>query len=91
MPVLLSEDAEGGRAIAAQQLSVYKAIPSYRNVIAREGLASAIDLAAIGPEDTVLRQLRRYRDAGATDVVISPLDRSATVDREALWRLTAAL
>jgi hypothetical protein len=38
-----------------------------------------------------VRQLRRYLDAGATDVVISPLDRSASVDREALWRLTAGL
>jgi hypothetical protein len=60
-------------------------------VIAREDVVSIADLAAIGPEDAVLRQLRRYRDAGATDVVISPLDRSDSVDHEALWRLTAAL
>jgi hypothetical protein len=30
----------------------------------------------------VIRQLQRYLDAGATDVVISPLDRSETLDRE---------
>ena len=91
VPVLLSEDVEGARTIAAGQLSFYESIPSYRNVIAREDLASVADLAAIGPEETVVRQLRRYLDAGATDAVISPLDRSASVDREALWRLTAAL
>lgn len=91
VPVLLSDDVEGARTTAAQQLSFYEAIPSYRNVIAREGLASVADLAAIGSEERVVRQLRRYRDAGATDVVISPLDRSASVDREALWRLTAAM
>jgi F420-dependent oxidoreductase-like protein len=91
VPVLLSEDVEGARTIAEQQLSFYETIPSYRNVIAREGLAGVAHLAAIGPEEHVVRELRRYRDAGATDVVISPLDRSASVDREALWRLTAAL
>jgi F420-dependent oxidoreductase-like protein len=91
VPVLLSDDVDGARNAAAQQLSFYEAIPSYRNVIAREGLASVVDLAAIGPEESVARQLRRYRDAGATDIVLSPLDRSDSVDREALWRLTAAL
>jgi F420-dependent oxidoreductase-like protein len=91
VPVLLSEDVESARTIAQQHLSFYEAIPSYRNVIAREGVANAAELAAIGSEETVLRQLRRYLDAGATDVVISPIDRSADVDREALWRLTAAL
>lgn len=60
-------------------------------MIAREGLDSVVDLAAIGTEESVIRQLRSYRDAGATDVVLSPLDRSDSVDREALWRLTAAL
>jgi F420-dependent oxidoreductase-like protein len=91
VPVVLSEDVEGARSLAAQQLSFYETIASYRNVIAREGISSVVDLAALGPEEDVVRQLRRYRDAGATDVVISPLDRSAEVDREALWRLAAAL
>lgn len=91
VPVLLSDDIDGARGAAAEQLSFYEAIPSYRNVIAREGLASVVDLAAIGPEESVARQLRRYRDAGASDIVLSPLDRSDSVDREALWRLTAAL
>jgi F420-dependent oxidoreductase-like protein len=91
VPVLLSENVEGARSIAAQQLSFYETIPSYRNVIAREGLASVADLAAIGSVESVVRQLHRYRDAGATDVVISPLDRSASADREALFRLAATL
>lgn len=91
VPVLLSDDVEGARADAGQQLSFYEAIPSYRNVIAREGLDNVVDLAAIGPEESVIRQLRRYLDAGATDLVLSPLDRSQSADREALWRLTAAL
>jgi len=38
-----------------------------------------------------MSQLRRYFDAGATDVVINPLDRSESVDSVALWRLAASL
>lgn len=91
VPTLLSEDLDSARTIAAQQLSFYETIPSYRNVITREGIASVTDLAAIGTEEAVARQLRRYRDAGATDIVISPLDRSDSVDRNALWRLTVGL
>ncbi|OBG27241.1 LLM class F420-dependent oxidoreductase [Mycobacterium sp. 852002-51057_SCH5723018] len=91
VPVWLSDDADTAHARAAERLSFYQAIPSYRKVIAREGVASVTELAAIGPEESVRKQLRRYLDAGATDLVISPLDDSESVDREALWRLTASL
>jgi F420-dependent oxidoreductase-like protein len=91
VPVWLTSDVDKAHAAAAQQLSFYEAIPSYRNVIAREGVASIVDLAAIGSEEAVARQLHSYLDAGATEVTISPLDRSASVDREALWRLAAGL
>lgn len=91
VPVLLSTDIDNARATARQHLSFYEAIPSYRNVIAREGVDSVVELAAVGSPETVTRQLQRYLDAGATDVIISPIDRSAEVDREALWRLAAAL
>jgi len=91
VPVLVSDDVDAARANAAGQLSLYETIPSYRNVIAREGVDSVTDLAVIGTPESVLRQLRRYLDAGATDVVISPIDRSDSVDREALWELAAAL
>ncbi|HEY1842239.1 MAG TPA: hypothetical protein VGG53_18835 [Mycobacterium sp.] len=59
-------------------------------MIAREGVDNVVDLAAIGTEKTVARQLRCYLDAGATDGVINPLERDS-VDREALWRLAAGL
>ncbi len=51
VPVLLSADVERARAAAAEQLSFYAAIPSYRNVIAREGVDSIAELAAVGPEE----------------------------------------
>jgi F420-dependent oxidoreductase-like protein len=91
VPVLISDDVDAGRIAAAEQMSLYETIPSYQKVIAREGVDSIADLAAIGPEQSVVRHLRRYLDAGATDVIISPLDRSESVDSQALWRLAASL
>jgi F420-dependent oxidoreductase-like protein len=91
VPVLVSDNVDAARTIAAEQLSLYETIPSYQKVVAREGVASVTDLAALGREQSVVSQLRRYLDAGATDVVISPLDRSESVDSEALWRLAASL
>ncbi len=91
VPVLLSADAENARAAAAQHLSFYETIPSYRNVIAREGIDNVVDLAAIGSEETVARQLRSYLDAGATELTLSPLERTDSAEREALWSLAAEL
>ena len=92
VPVLVSDDVDAANAFAAQQLSFYETIPSYQRVIAREGVASAADLAAIGPAESVVRQLKRYLDAGATDVVLSPLDRDDLAGgREDLGRRRLAL
>jgi alkanesulfonate monooxygenase SsuD/methylene tetrahydromethanopterin reductase-like flavin-dependent oxidoreductase (luciferase family) len=56
-----------------------------------EGVASAADLAAIGPAESVVRQLKRYLDAGATDVVLSPLDRADAALAEEIWAVAASL
>jgi alkanesulfonate monooxygenase SsuD/methylene tetrahydromethanopterin reductase-like flavin-dependent oxidoreductase (luciferase family) len=82
-------DVEAARNFAAEQLSFYETIPSYQKVIAREGVTSVAELAAIGSAGSVVRQLRSYLDAGATDVVLSPLDRANA--SEALWALAAQL
>jgi F420-dependent oxidoreductase-like protein len=91
VPVLVSDDADAAHALAAQQLSFYETIPSYQKVIAREGVASAADLAAIGPAESVVRQLKRYLDAGATDVVLSPLEREDALVAEKIWAVAASL
>jgi F420-dependent oxidoreductase-like protein len=91
VPVLVSDDVDAAHAFAAQQLSFYETIPSYQKVIAREGVASVADLAAIGPATSVVRQLQRYLDAGATDVVLSPLDRDDALVAEKIWAVAASL
>ena len=95
VPVLVTEDSQkdidAGRDLAARQLSFYETIPSYRRVIAREGVDDVAELAAVGSSDRVARRLKTYLDAGATDVVLSPLDRSDSADREAVWAVAASL
>jgi alkanesulfonate monooxygenase SsuD/methylene tetrahydromethanopterin reductase-like flavin-dependent oxidoreductase (luciferase family) len=89
VPTQVATDVDAAREVAAEQLSFYATIPSYQKVIAREGVQHLADLAAIGDAETVRRTLQGYLDAGATDVVLSPLDR--TESDEALWRLAASL
>lgn len=91
VPVLVTDDVEEGRARAAEALEFYATIPSYAKVIEREGVDSVIDLAAVGTAAEVTRQLRRYRDAGATDVVLSPLVRTGIAALEPIWEVGAAL
>jgi F420-dependent oxidoreductase-like protein len=91
VPVLVTEDVDAGREHVAEVLSFYETIPSYRRVIAREQVSSAAELAAIGPADAVISKLKSYLDAGATDVALSPMDRSDGADRESLWAVAAAL
>src|SRR3954454_16170292 len=73
VPAILSDNVDAARNFAAEQLSFYAAIPSYQKVIAREGVAIAADLAAVGSPESVRRQLQSYLNAGATDVVLSGL------------------
>jgi F420-dependent oxidoreductase-like protein len=91
VPVLVTDDVDAGRDFAAEQLSFYEAIPSYQKVIAREGVASTVELAAIGSAESVARQLRRYLDAGATDVTLSALNRTELAAAEEIWAVAASL
>ena len=84
VPVLVSGDVDAAVAVAAERLSFYETIPSYQKVIAREGVDSVVDIASVGSLDAVVSRLKSYRDAGATDLVLSPL-RAEQADLEALW------
>lgn len=91
VPALVTDDADAGRAAAAEELGFYDTIPSYQKIIAREGVAGAAELAVVGTHDEVVRGLSAYRDAGATEIVISPLRRDYSVAQQALWRVAAEL
>lgn len=90
VPTVVSADADAAKALATEELTFYETIPSYAKVIAREGVGRASDIAAVGPADAVHAQLRRYLDAGATDLVLTQM-RSDTTDPERLWEVAASI
>ncbi|MGV0851965.1 TIGR03564 family F420-dependent LLM class oxidoreductase [Mycolicibacterium phlei] len=85
-PALVHDDLDEARTVAAEKLAFYQQIPSYQKVIAREGIESATDLAALGKPDAVAERMQEYFDAGATDVILNPL-RTEREDLEALWEV----
>jgi alkanesulfonate monooxygenase SsuD/methylene tetrahydromethanopterin reductase-like flavin-dependent oxidoreductase (luciferase family) len=59
-------------------------------VLDREGVAKAADLAVIGDARAVTAQLRTYLDAGATDVLLVPLQAEPD-DLRRVWDLATVL
>jgi F420-dependent oxidoreductase-like protein len=90
IPVAVTSDLEHAREAAATSLNFYDQFSSYQKVVAREGLQHAADLAILGDEDHVAEQVGRYRDAGATDIILSPVDPSRDA-LAAMWQLAAQL
>ncbi|MEU3370419.1 TIGR03564 family F420-dependent LLM class oxidoreductase [Streptomyces sp. NPDC006660] len=67
--VCVTHDPAARRALLG---NIYSAVgtggePSYRAMLEREGVATAVDVAITGDEARVERELRRYADAGATE------------------------
>jgi F420-dependent oxidoreductase-like protein len=91
VPVVVSDDVDAARRMAVEELSFYDSIPSYQKVIAREGLASAAELAAVGSAESVTQQVKSYLNAGATDVVLSPKNGTTPAEREETWSVAAQL
>jgi len=82
--VAVSDDPDGVRAAIATRFRAVGDLPAYRAVLDRGGLSSPAETVITGPEEAVLGELRRFRDAGATDLVISvaspPGERQRTLD-----------
>ena len=91
MPVVVSDNVDAAKTLAAERLSFYETISSYRQVIAREGDAGAADLAAVGSAESVRRQVQSYLNAGATDVVLSGMAWANAAAADELWAVAASL
>jgi F420-dependent oxidoreductase-like protein len=87
--VAVTTDVDAARAAAAESFAMYDSIPSYQKVLAREGVSSSLELAEIGSAQTVTRRLKTYFDAGATDLVLLPVQTGAD-DLKRVWELAAA-
>ncbi|MFD8493955.1 LLM class F420-dependent oxidoreductase [Amycolatopsis sp. NPDC059657] len=86
-PAIVTSDVDTTREKAAANLAFYDSIPSYQKILAAEGVSAAHELAAIGDEETVAAAIRRYFDAGATEVVITQAGIHSSEDRLRTWRL----
>ena len=67
VPIALTRDPEGARAVCNRTFSIYGKLPSYRAMLDRAGAGGPGDRAIVGDEATWRTGLARYREAGVTD------------------------
>lgn len=91
VPGVVTGDVEAARTAAAEQLAFYDRVPSYQRVVALEGASKAADLLVAGDEETVAAEVRRYFDAGATEVVLTQTGITGPADQARTWRLLGDL
>ncbi len=82
VPIALTGQPDAARREAAPSLVFYGMLPSYRAMLEREGVDDPVELALLGDEKYLQRELDRYRDLGVSDISASllPVDDDA-VDR----------
>ena len=68
LPVAVTDTPDLARAAADQVFARYNGLENYQRLLAREGLASVAELAVVGTESEVERQLRGYADVGVTEL-----------------------
>ncbi|WP_200429450.1 TIGR03564 family F420-dependent LLM class oxidoreductase [Streptomyces sp. NE5-10] len=91
VPGVVTGDPDGLRPLAAEALALYERIPSYQRVIALSGAQGAAGLAVLGDEEAVAAEVRRYYEAGATEVVFTATDLAGEDARRRTWKLLGEL
>ena len=71
VPIAVTDDPAAARRQAAKNFSRYGELPSYRRMLDIEGVEGPADVAIVGNEAEVERQLRALADIGATDLLAS--------------------
>ncbi len=70
--IALTEDPEAVRERLGRAFGAVTDMPAYRAVFDRAGLDGPGDTLVAGDEQHVLAELRRFADAGVTDLLVSP-------------------
>nr|WP_042183736.1 LLM class F420-dependent oxidoreductase [Kibdelosporangium sp. MJ126-NF4]CEL15800.1 hypothetical protein [Kibdelosporangium sp. MJ126-NF4]CTQ93725.1 hypothetical protein [Kibdelosporangium sp. MJ126-NF4] len=92
VPGVVTADVDGMRAKAREMFAFYDSIPSYRKMLDLAGVERAADLVVIGSEEVLAAEVRRYFEAGATEVVVSSTASMASAeDRRRTWALLGEL
>lgn len=88
-PVAVTENETEARAVADREYGRYNQLPSFRRMMDVEGVAGPADMAVVGDEESVEKQIRAFAEAGATDLMASVFPVGA--DAEASTARTNAL
>ncbi|HEX4225413.1 MAG TPA: LLM class F420-dependent oxidoreductase [Pseudonocardiaceae bacterium] len=91
VPVVVTDKPDEARQRAIEQLAFYDQIPSYRRVLDLEGVEHAGEVFVIGDEESVAAQLRRYVDAGVTEITLSQTNLLGPEAELRTWRLGGEL
>ena len=69
LPTAVTDDETAGRQKAAESYARYGELVNYRRVLDIEGVESPAEVAVIGNESSIQRQLEAFAEGGATDFV----------------------
>ena len=69
LPVAVTDDVAAARERAGQLFQIYGQLPNYKRMLDREGVDGPSDVAIVGDEAEVERQIRGMASAGATDLL----------------------
>jgi alkanesulfonate monooxygenase SsuD/methylene tetrahydromethanopterin reductase-like flavin-dependent oxidoreductase (luciferase family) len=67
LPVAVCDDVDAAKQAAASGFVIYGSLPNYRRMLDKEGAAGPADVAIVGDEASVEKQIRAVASAGATD------------------------
>ena len=76
LPVSVTTDADQAREAANRIFAIYGQLPSYRAMLDREGAEGPAQVAVVGDDESVARQISALAEAGATDFSAAPFGSS---------------
>jgi alkanesulfonate monooxygenase SsuD/methylene tetrahydromethanopterin reductase-like flavin-dependent oxidoreductase (luciferase family) len=88
---VVTKDIDSARVEAASTMGPYGTIPAYRAALDKEGVDGPADLVLIGDEQVLVDGVRRYADAGATELVFTLTGIGSPDDELRTWRLLGEL
>lgn len=93
VPIAVTDDNDRAIQEAGGRFAGFARLPSYRRMLDIDGADGPADVAVVGNEAQVERQLREYAEAGATEILatIFPVGRSEEASRERTWSLLRSL
>ncbi|WP_030917395.1 hypothetical protein [Streptosporangium amethystogenes] len=82
--VSVTADLDGIRRRVTEQVGSAARFPGYRSLLDRQGKSGVHETVVAGDETVVARAIRRYAEAGATELVVSAVgderERALTLD-----------